>query len=107
MGAQKGFKNNSGIFNEEIMYYHRQVTMVGDNELSQGKTLQGPNPKLVLPLSFIKYDLNHVSDLETEIFRKNFCFLKDSEETIEVRIFRADEEIYHFITERKNIQIKK
>ena len=72
MEAPKGFKNNSGIFNEEILYYHSQVPMVGDNILSQGKTLQVPNPKAGLPLSSIKYDLNHVSDLETEKISKTF-----------------------------------
>ena len=46
--------------------------MVGDNKFSHGSTLQGPNPKAGLPLSFIKYDLNHVSDLETENISNEF-----------------------------------
>ena len=58
---KKGFKNNSGIFNEEILYYHRQVNMVSDKKLSQGKTVQVPNPKAGLPFFIIEYTCSRIS----------------------------------------------
>ena len=66
MKAQKGFKNNSSIFNEGALYYHRQERMVGDKISAQGKIVQVLNPKTRLPFFIVEYDQKYVLDLEAE-----------------------------------------
>ena len=48
------------------MYYHVKESMVGDKKLGQGKIVQVPNPKAILPFFIIEYDLKHVLDLGAE-----------------------------------------
>ena len=46
--------------------------MDGDKILAQGDMVQAPNPKLVLQLFIIEYDISYVSDLDVEKFKKKF-----------------------------------
>ena len=77
---KKGFKNNSGIFNEEIFYYHGQVRIVHDKRLAQGKIIEVTNSKAGPKFFIIGYNLNHVYGLEANIFKRS-SFLKVSGET--------------------------
>ena len=69
MESQKGFKNNSVIFNVEILYYHGQVRTVSDNKLEHEMIVQMTFPKPGLAFFIIEYNLDQVYDLE-EIFIK-------------------------------------
>ena len=68
MDARKGFKKNSGIFNEEILYYHGQVRIFSDKKLAQGKIVKVTNPKAVLTLFTIECGINYVWYLEVDLF---------------------------------------
>ena len=72
MESHKGLNNNSVIFNEGVFYWHGKERMDGDKILAQGDMVQAPNPKLVLQLFIIEYDISYVSDLDVEKFKKKF-----------------------------------
>ena len=70
--------------------------MDGDNKLSQGKIVKVLNPKAVLLFFVIEYDLNYLSNLEAEIFWKEFASSNSVRKLLNKASVRADEEGFSF-----------